>query len=118
MAAPAPAPTAKYARRRPERTALYEVVRDNLETLYGAIDDGALEVRLGKHAKKELEAYLECGVLGRGFARLRCGECKESRVVAFACKGRGFCPSCTGRRMCATTANLIEHVLPKVTLRQ
>ncbi len=25
-----------YARRRPERTALYEVVRDNLETLYGA----------------------------------------------------------------------------------
>ena len=47
-----------YARRRPERTALYEVVRDNLETLYGAIDDGALDVRLGKHARKELEGYL------------------------------------------------------------
>jgi hypothetical protein len=31
-----------YRRRRPETTALYEVVRDNLETLYGAIDDGAL----------------------------------------------------------------------------
>ena len=89
-----------YARRRPERTALYEVVRDNLETLYGAIDDGALDVRLGKHARKELEGYLDCGVLGRGFARLRCGDCKESRVVAFSCKGRGFCPSCTGRRMC------------------
>ena len=107
-----------YARRRPERTALYEVVRDNLETLYGAIADGALEVRVGKHARKELEGYLECGVLGRGFARLRCGECKESRVVAFSCKGRGFCPSCTGRRMCSTAANLIEHVLPRVALRQ
>ena len=70
-----------YARRRPERTALYEVVRDNLETLYGAITDGALEVRLGKHARKELEGYLECGVLGRGFARLRCGECKEKLVT-------------------------------------
>ena len=39
-------------------------------------------------------------------------------MVAFACKGRGFCPSCTGRRMCATAANLIEHVLPRVALRQ
>ena len=31
-----------YRRHRPETTALYEVVRDNLETLCGAIDDGAL----------------------------------------------------------------------------
>jgi Transposase zinc-binding domain len=32
--------------------------------------------------------------------------------VAFSCKGRGFCPSCTGRRMNATAANLVERVLP------
>ena len=50
-----------YRRHRPETTALYEVVRDNLETLYGAIDDGALAVRIPKHARKELEAYLDCG---------------------------------------------------------
>jgi hypothetical protein len=31
-----------YGRRRPETTTLYEAVRDNLETLYGAVDDGAL----------------------------------------------------------------------------
>ena len=62
----------------PETTALYEVVRDNLETLYGAIDDGAIAVRIPKHARKELEAYLDCGLLCRGFARLRCGECGES----------------------------------------
>jgi hypothetical protein len=36
---------------------------------------------------------------------------------AFACKGRGFCPSCLGRRMCATAANLIEDVLPEDTRR-
>jgi hypothetical protein len=41
-----------YQRHRPEATALYELVRDNLATLYGAIDDGALDVRLPKHAKK------------------------------------------------------------------
>jgi hypothetical protein len=37
-----------YERRRAEETTLYEVVRDNLETLYGAIDDGAIVVRLPK----------------------------------------------------------------------
>ena len=39
-------------------------------------------------------------------------------MVAFACKGRGFCPSCLGRRMCATAANLVEHILPPAPLRQ
>lgn len=108
-----------YERRRPESTTLYEVVRDNIETLYAAIDDGALDVRVPKHAKKELEAYLDCGLLCRGFARLRCVACDESRLVAWSCKGRGFCPSCLGRRMCATAANLVEHVLPEqVALRQ
>ncbi len=108
-----------YVRHRPENTALYDVVRDNLETLYGAIDDGVLEVRLPKHAKKELDAYLDCGLLCRGFARLKCESCGESRLVAFSCKGRGFCPSCMGRRMCATAANLVERVLPPQTsLRQ
>src|SRR6266704_3223034 len=68
----------------------------------GAIDGGALDVKVPKHARKELEAYLDCGLLCRGFARLRCGSCNESRLVAFSCKGRGFCPSCLGRRMCAT----------------
>jgi Putative transposase/Transposase zinc-binding domain len=109
----------QYERHRPERTALYEIVRDNLETLYGAIEDGALDVRVPKHAKKELEAYLDCGLLCRGFAHLVCEACGERRIVAWSCKGRGFCPSCLGRRMCATAANLIEHVLPKhVALRQ
>ena len=107
-----------YRRHRPETTALYEVVRDNIETLYGAIDEGAIAVRIPKHARKELEAYLACGLLCRGFARLRCQECGESVLVAFSCKGRGFCSSCMGRRMCATAANLIERVLPQTGLRQ
>ena len=82
-----------------QATALYEVVRDNLETLFGAIDDGALAVRLPRHARKELLAYLDCGLLCRGFARLKCRACSETRLVAFSRKGRGFCPSCMGRRM-------------------
>ena len=80
----APAPGV-YRRHRPETTALYEVVRDNLETLYGAIEDGAIAVRIPKHARKELEAYLDCGLLCRGLARLRCQGCGESRLVALNC---------------------------------
>ena len=38
--------------------------------------------------------------------------------MAFSCKGRGFCPSCMGRRMAQTAANLMEHVLARVGLRQ
>ena len=42
-----------YKPRDPRTAALYEVVRDNLETLYGAIKDGAIAVRIPKHARKE-----------------------------------------------------------------
>lgn len=51
-----------YRRHRPETTALYEVVRDNIETLLAAIDDGALAFRIPRHAREELLAYLDCGL--------------------------------------------------------
>jgi len=40
--------------------------------------------RIPKHARKELEAYLDCGLLCRGFARLKCEDCGERRLVAFS----------------------------------
>jgi Transposase zinc-binding domain len=82
--------TAGYVRRRPEETTLYAVVRDNLATLYGAVEDDALPISLPAFVRKELDGYLECGMLCRGFARLRCDGCEETRIVAFSCKGRGF----------------------------
>ena len=39
-------------------------------------------------------------------------------VVAFSCKRRGFCPSCTARRMSDIAAHLVEEVLPEVPIRQ
>jgi hypothetical protein len=93
-------------------------VRDNLETLYGAVDEGALPFALPRFVRKELEGYLDCGLLCRGFAHVTCEGCHERRLVAFACKGRGFCPSCLGRRMASTAANLVECVLPPSPLRQ
>jgi hypothetical protein len=93
---------------------LYAVVRDNLETFYGAADDGAIDAVLPKFVRDELEGFLSCGLLCRGFAKLACPTCPaESHLVAFSCGGRGFCPSCLGRRMCSTAANLVDLVLPR-----
>jgi hypothetical protein len=52
-----------YEHRRPESLALYKVVVDNLSTLYGAVDDGALRIALPKFVRKELEDFLACGML-------------------------------------------------------
>jgi hypothetical protein len=50
--------TAAYTRRHPEKTTLYAVVRDNLATLYGAVDDGALAISLPAFVRKKLDGYL------------------------------------------------------------
>lgn len=65
-----------------------------------------------------MRAYLECGVLAHGFLRVHCDACGHDRLVAFSCKGRGFCPSCGGRRMADTAAHLVDRVLPEVPVRQ
>ena len=36
--------------------------------------------------ERELRAYLDCGILARGFARVRCSDCGFERLVAFSCK--------------------------------
>ena len=74
--------------------------------------------QLPAYVERELRAYLECGMLPFGFLRVRCQDCGQSRVVAFSCKKRGFCPSCTGRRMAYTAARLTDEVLPEVPVRQ
>jgi len=35
-----------------------------------------------------------CGVLGHGFARIRCNACRHEYLLASSCKCRYFCPRC------------------------
>jgi hypothetical protein len=65
-----------------------------------------------------LRGYLECGVLAFGFTRVVCDSCKDELLVAFSCKRRGVCPSCTARRATDTAARLVEEVLPQAPYRQ
>jgi hypothetical protein len=89
-----------YERRRPESTTLHRVVRENLATLYAAVEQDFASPT-PSFVKDELEGYLACGVLARGFATMQSenAECRQKKLVALGCKGRGFCPSCMGRRM-------------------
>ena len=105
-----------YRRREPEKEPLYQILAEHLETFLQQVR--TTEHGLPLHVEKEMRAYLECGVLACGFVRLRCEECGESRAVAFSCKRRGFCTSCTGRRMADTAARLVDDVLPRVPVRQ
>ncbi len=58
--------------------------------------------------------YLDCGDWRRGFARVRCDECKYEMLVAFSCKQRELCPSCAAKRGSELAAFLADHVLENV----
>jgi hypothetical protein len=105
-----------YARRRPEESVLYGVVQTELETFLARAQ--ARERPVPRFVEHELRGFLRCGILAHGFVRVHCDGCGLDRVVAFSCKGRGFCPSCGGRRMADTAAHLVDRVLPEVPVRQ
>jgi hypothetical protein len=101
--------SATYTRRRPELTALHQVVRQNYKS-FGALVEASGRT-LPKHVTAEFEEYLKCGILAHGFLRLKCGDCKSERLIAFSCRGRGFCPSCLGKRQALVTEFLLENLL-------
>ena len=108
-----------YRRREPERTVLHSVVREHLATfLVEAEERSSSGHGLLGFVREEFERYLRCGILAHRFARVRCAACGDELLVAFSCKGRGFCPSCTTRRMHDTAAHLVDHVLPRAPMRQ
>jgi len=80
--------------------------------------EAAAGADLPQFVKDEFDPFLECGILAHGFLRLRCGDCGNDKLVAFSCTRRGFCPSCGARRMAQTAAHLLDHVIPRVPVRQ
>lgn len=95
-------------RRAPGKSVLHEAFRRGWP---------AVSTLVPRRVKQEVERYLGCGDVRCGFVEVRCGDCHEARLVAFSCKGRGWCPSCTTRRALETAAHL-EAVLPRVAHRQ
>jgi len=96
---------------------LYEVLREHLATFLARTTSDCGPA-LPAFVRRELRRYLDCGILAHGFARVHCTNCGRDELVAFSCKGRGFCPSCCGRRMIDAAAHLCDAVLPDVPIRQ
>jgi hypothetical protein len=89
-----------YCRPRPTTTPLYPIVQHHLETfLARAAEADPWGAGVAGWVEEDFRAYLRCGILAHGFARIRCDDCAAERLVAFSCKGRGVCPSCNARRI-------------------
>ena len=72
-----------YRRREPEKTVLYRTVQEHLSTfLERSAESGD---PLPGYVESAFEAYLDCGILQKGFARVRCGDCGYTRLVGFSC---------------------------------
>lgn len=108
--------TAKHQRHHPEQGLLYRTV----ETYWPLFlrEQERVGRTLPIFIKDEFEKFLKCGIPEFGFVRTYCHQCRESGIVPFSCKKRGFCPSCTARRMNDEAAHLVDSVLPEVVTRQ
>lgn len=67
--------------------------------------------------RKAFAKYLKWGIFAHSFARARCDDCAHDLFVAFSCKGRGVCPSCTTRHIAETAAHLFDHVFLRLPVR-
>ena len=94
---------------------LHKLVRTHLATFLARFEDEHGGRRLPRYVEDEFLALLRCGDPTFGFVRLQCRGCQADLLVPFSCKGRGFCPTCGGRRMNETSAHLVERVEGRVT---
>ncbi len=105
-----------WSPRRPEGSALYEAVRSSAASFVSWVESSGSDVP--RYVRAELDGFVRCGVPAYGFARVHCRSCGDDFVVAFSCKGRGFCPSCGARRMTETAARWVDRLLPLAPYRQ
>jgi hypothetical protein len=89
-------PAATCEPRDPSRTVLYQVIAEHLETFLASLHDDPDTKGLPAYVEREFYDYLQCGILAHGFLRLGCDSCQKEVLLAFSCKRREFCPSCSG----------------------
>lgn len=109
-----------YATRWPERTDLYRLLLDYLETFF-ADYDRRLQPRHGylrPEARRALEEFIRCGVIRFGLARMKCRDCGDEALVPLSCRRRGLCSSCHQKRRLVWAEWALEECLPEVSYRQ
>src|SRR3990172_12518952 len=89
-----------YRPRRPERSPFYAVLHQYFDG-FAREYEHRFERTFGPLrgiVTKTVERFLDCGLPESGFARVRCDACGSEYFVAFSCKQRDFCPSCSAKR--------------------
>ena len=105
-------------RREPARGVLHRVRLAHLESFFARSRTSDARRGPPRFVERELYGYLQCGLLAFGFALVHCSGCGRDELVAFSCKGRGFCPSCGSQRITDSAPHLVDDVLPDVLIRQ
>jgi Transposase zinc-binding domain/Putative transposase len=102
-----------YRPRRPEKTVLFGVIKKHYRTW-----KQNLKHPLPRYVEKTFEKYLDCGNPAKGFAWAYCNSCHTDFKIAFSCKRRGICPSCSALTMVKTAAHLVDELIPAILIRQ
>ena len=107
------APPRTYRPRHPERTDLYRILETCFEA-YQYVHSERFEPDAGplrSVVRTAVPAYLDCGRLFGGFARIRCPRCRAEHLLAFSCRMRNLCPSCQSKRSQVFALWLTDEVL-------
>ena len=66
--------------------------------------------RAARFIKDKCDAFLDCGILAHDFLKLRCGECRNDKLLVFSFKRCGLCPSCAdGDRVASSVYIPVER---------
>lgn len=112
--------SAVYHPRRPGDSPLFRLVRDHF-TRFELIYEERFQHDYGFFrpvVADVVAAYLKCGDLKEGFARVRCPVCRHEFLLAFSCRGRWFCPSCHAKKVVQFGELLRENIIHPLPHRQ
>jgi hypothetical protein len=110
---------ASYRPRHPERTGFYQLFETHFDSYVRAYEE-RFEARSGPLRPvvvRSVEAFLDCGRLQGGFARIRCVKCHDEHLLAFSCRTRNFCSSCQAKRSVLFAEKLTSEILAPVPHR-
>ncbi|MBI2266696.1 MAG: transposase zinc-binding domain-containing protein [Armatimonadetes bacterium] len=103
----------EYHPRNPRASPLYQLVEDYWEDFVECYEE-RYEKTYGYFRdliRKAFFGFLDCGDLRHGFARIHCSHCEQDMLLAFSCKTRLLCPSCSKKRALTFSIHLEEEVL-------
>ena len=115
-----PKPLSLYRPRDPRASDLWRLLDKHFDC-FRQVYDEQFQAKYGfwrPVVARSVTAFLKCGDMQEGFARVRCSDCHHEMFVAFSCKQRCTCPSCHQKRTLLTALHVVEEVCAPVAHRQ